>query len=434
MNTLKDLFSVFKGMTHADNPSKPVSIVIIGAGDRGTTYASYALENPSMAKVVGVAEPQTFRRERLVKEHKIPEKNVFADWSDLAKQSQLADAAVIATQDSMHRDPAIALARKGYHLLLEKPMAPDERSCREIVSAVKSSGVMMAVCHVLRYTAYTKKLKELIDSGAIGEVISIQRLEPVGYWHQAHSFVRGNWRREDESSFMLLAKSCHDLDWIRHIIGRRCTAVSSFGSLTHFHEGNRPEDSSTRCLQCDYEPDCPYSAKRIYLRFLERGVTGWPVTVVTPDVSEKGILAALDEGSYGQCVYRCDNDVVDHQVVNMEFEGGQTASFTMMAFTKARPRETRIFGTQGEIFGDGEKIRVHDFLTESEKTYDTSTEGLSSLEAHGGGDFGVIDSFVRAVAYNNPSLILSGPDESLETHLMVFSAERSRKEKRTISI
>ncbi len=421
-------------MSYETPNQRPVSIVIVGAGDRGTTYASYALENPDLARVVGVAEPMTFRRERLVKEHEIPEENVFLDWRDLAKQNQLADAAVIATQDSMHRDPAIALARKGYHLLLEKPMAPDEKSCRQIVNAVKDSGVMMAVCHVLRYTAYTKKLKELIDAGEIGEVISIQRLEPVGYWHQAHSFVRGNWRREDESSFMLLAKSCHDLDWIRYIIGRRCTAVSSFGSLTHFHERNSPDNSSTRCLQCDYEPDCPYSGKRIYLRFLERGTTGWPVNVVTPDVTEKGVLEALDDGPYGQCVYHCDNDVVDHQVVNMEFEGGLTASFTMMAFTKSRPRETRVFGTKGEIFGDGEKIQVYDFLTESEATYETSPKGLSALEAHSGGDFGVIDSFIKAVAMSNPNLILSGPDESLETHLMVFSAERSRKEKRTISI
>jgi predicted dehydrogenase len=385
-----------------------------------------------MAKVVGVAEPQTFRREKMARLYDIPQEHIFTDWKDLAEQPRFADAAVIATQDSLHREPAIALALKGYHLLLEKPMAPDEKSCREIVNTVKDSGVMMAVCHVLRYTEYTKKLKAIIDSGAIGDVVSIQRLEPVGYWHQAHSFVRGNWRREDESSFMLLAKSCHDLDWIRYVIGGRCVAVSSFGSLTHFHEGNKPANSSSLCLQCNFEPDCPYSAKRIYLRFLESGMTEWPLTVVTSDVTEDGILAALKSGPYGKCVYTCDNDVVDHQVVNMEFEGGQTASFTMMAFTKARPRETKIFGTRGEILGDGVKIKVFDFLAESETTYDTSTEGLSTLEAHGGGDFGVIDSFIRAVAENNPGLILSGPDESLETHLMVFSAERSRNEKQTI--
>ncbi|MGD9381940.1 MAG: Gfo/Idh/MocA family oxidoreductase, partial [Candidatus Thorarchaeota archaeon] len=219
---------------------KPVELVIVGAGDRGTVYASYASENPDLAKVVGVAEPRDFYRQRMVEKHDIPRENVFTDWKDLSKKERFADAVVIATQDSMHLGPAIAFANKGYHMLLEKPMAPDEESCKEIVKAALDNRILFAVAHVLRYTSYTRKLKEIIDSGAIGEVISLHRLEPVGYWHQAHSFVRGNWRREDESSFMLLAKSCHDIDWIRHIVGKRCRAISSFGSLVHFREENKP--------------------------------------------------------------------------------------------------------------------------------------------------------------------------------------------------
>jgi len=409
----------------------PVELIIAGAGDRGTVYASYAKAHPKRAKVVGVAEPRDFYRNRMVEEHDIPEENVFTDWRDMSKKKKFADAVIISTQDPDHRDPAIAFARKEYHILLEKPMAPDEKSCRAITKAVLSKDIIFAVSHVLRYTRYTQKLKSIIESGLIGDVMSIQRLEPVGYWHQAHSFVRGNWRNEKESSFMLLSKSCHDLDWIRYIMGKKCTTVSSFGSLSHFRIENKPENAGSNCLECDYEPECPYSAKRFYLKLFEQGRTGWPLRTITTEMSKGGIVHELRIGPYGRCVYECDNDVVDHQVVNMEFEGGETASFTMTGFTKARQRETRIFGTRGEIYGNGTKIQIHEFLSGKTEIIDTSEDTPnvpSSLADHGGGDYALIDTFVSAVAQNNPKLILSGPEETLETHLMTFAAERSRKE------
>lgn len=413
---------------------KPVELIVAGAGDRGFVYASYAREHPDRAQIVGVAEPREFYREKMAQEYHIPEENVFKDWKDMAKRDRFADAVVITMQDKLHRDPAIAFAKKGYHILLEKPMAPDEKSCRDIVKAVTGKSVIFAVAHVLRYTRYTHELKSIVDSGLIGNIVSIQHLEPVGFWHQAHSFVRGNWRSEKESSFMLLTKSCHDLDWIRYIMGKRCVTVSSFGSLIHFKRENKPAMAGNNCLECDYEPDCPYSAKRIYLGFIKRGVTGWPVSVITSDTTSAGVIKALREGPYGRCVYECDNDVVDHQVVSMEFEDGETASFTMTAFTKARQRETRIFGTRGEIYGNGEKIQIYEFLTGRSEVLDISTETPSSLEDHGGGDYELIQAFVSAVAENDPSKILSGPEETLETHLMVFAAERSRKERRVVDL
>jgi len=413
---------------------KQVRLIIAGAGDRGTVYSSFAKEHPERANIVGVAEPRNFYRERMVKEHDIPEENVFTDWKDLAKQEKFADAVIIATQDHMHKDPVIKFAKKGYHILLEKPMAPDEKGCRDIIKAVQGKKIIFAVGHVLRYTRYTKKLKEILDSGRIGDVISLQRLEPVGYWHQAHSFVRGNWRNEKESSFMLLTKSCHDLDWIRYIMGKKCKTVSSFGSLTHFNKENKPENAGDNCLECAYEPLCPYSAKKIYLDFLKRGKTGWPVNVITSDVTKGGIVRAIREGPYGRCVYECDNDVVDHQVVNMEFEGGETASFTMTAFTKARQRETRIFGTRGEIYGNGTKIQIYEFLTGKSEIIDASGKDPSSLADHGGGDYGLISAFIEAVAENDPSKVLSGPEESLESHLIAFAAEKGRKEGKVVEL
>lgn len=413
---------------------KQVRLIIVGAGDRGTVYASYAKEHPEKVKVVGVAEPRDFYRQKMMKEHDIPEVSAFTDWKDLVKEDKFADAVVIATQDHMHRDPAIKFAKKGYHILLEKPMAPDERGCRDIVKAVMDKDIIFAVGHVLRYTRYTKKLKEIIDSGRIGEVISLQRLEPVGYWHQAHSFVRGNWRKESESSFMLLTKSCHDIDWIRYIMGKKCTTVSSFGSLTHFKKENKPANAGENCLDCTYEPLCPYSARKIYLGFLTRGNTGWPVSVITSDTTKGGIIRAIREGPYGRCVYDCDNDVVDHQEVIMEFEGGKTASFTMTAFTKARQREIRIFGTRGEIYGNGTKIQIYEFLTGQSVILDTSSEDPSSLAEHGGGDYGLIHAFIEAVAENDSSKILSGPEETLESHLMTFAAEKARKEGKVVEL
>ena len=407
---------------------KPVDLLVVGAGGRGTGYASFAAAHPDLARVVGVAEPRPYYRDRLIREYGIPAENAFDDWRAAAERPRFADAVIVATQDALHVEPAVAFADRGYHMLLEKPMAPDEDGCRHIVRVALDSGIIFAVCHVMRYTAYTRRLKQLLDSGVIGEVVSLQHLEPVGYWHQAHSFVRGDWRNEKESSSMLLAKSCHDLDWIRYVIGAACAAVSSFGTLKHFRSEEKPAGAGERCLDCDCEPECPYSAKKIYLGRLERGQTGWPVSVLSPELTVAAVTEALRTGPYGRCVYECDNDVVDNQVVNMLFEGGRTASFTMTAFSEMGHRKTYLFGTLGQIYGDGAIIRHYDFNTEKTEVIDTEAADGSILGGHGGGDYGLMSSFVTAVAEGDPGKVLSGPEETLESHLMVFAAERARRE------
>ncbi len=413
---------------------QPVRLIIAGCGDRGATYSQYAAAFPGKAEVVGVAEPRDFYRNRMARTHHVRSENVFTNWEQMAGREKFADAVIIATQDADHVGPAVAFMEKGYDILLEKPLAPNEPDCRRIVEAAVRNDVLFAVCHVLRYTAYTRQLKAIIDSGAIGEIVSIQHLEPVGYWHHADSFVRGPWRNEADSSNMLLAKSCHDLDWLRYIMGERCVKVSSFGGLYHFRPENHPSGAADRCLDCSVEPDCPYSARRIYLGRLERGETGWPLNVLTSDVTVEGVTRALRDGPYGRCVYKCDNDVVDHQVVNMEFESGKTASFTMTGFTEVADRKTRIFGTRGEIYGNGSEIRVFDFLTEQKKVTETHTADVPILSGHGGGDFHLMESFVSAVAERDRTKILSGPQETLETHMMVFAAERARRENRVVEL
>lgn len=405
----------------------PVTFAVVGAGVRGQTYAACAAAT-GKASVVAVAEPRPHARTTLATAHDIPDDAVFDDWRALLDRPRLADVAVIATQDADHVEPAVALARKGYHLLLEKPMATSEADCERIVAAAEEAGVFLAVCHVLRYMPYSRRLKSLVDAGRIGDIVSIEHLEPVGWWHQAHSYVRGNWRREDTSTFMLMAKSCHDLDWLTHVIGRPAERVSSFGGLYEFRPERRPEGAADRCLDCAVESTCPYSAPRIYLPLVSEPDRLWPLSAITEDRSEEGVLTALREGPYGRCVYACDNDVVDHQVVNLEYSGGVTASFTMTAFTPLDFRKTRIFGTRGQIEGDGRSITVHDFVDGSTEVIEVDAGGGATADdGHGGGDQGLVDAFVEAVATGDAGHILSSGRESLATHRLVWAAEHARR-------
>ncbi|MEU8585103.1 Gfo/Idh/MocA family protein [Streptomyces abikoensis] len=405
----------------------PVSLLVIGAGDRGTGYAKWALEHPDRAAVVGVAEPRTVRRARLVEEHGIVPGNAVSDWKELAARGRIADAVLICTLDRAHVEPTEAFAALGYHILLEKPMALDEDSCRRVVTAVEKAGVMLAVGHVLRYTPYTQALKAVVDSGRIGDIVSIQHLEPVGFWHQAHSFVRGNWRNTDGATSMLMAKSCHDLDWLQYIVGESPKRLSSFGRLSHFTPANRPAGAADRCVECPVEADCPYSAARFYGGMLERGEHRWPLGVIVDDFTPRALERALRTGPYGRCVYACDNDVVDHQVVAMEFPGGATATFTMTAFNEAADRKTRIFGTRGELYGDGKSVRIYDFLTRGEEDVTPLRLGeMTAAGGHGGGDAGLMDAFVEAVATGDATRIKSGPRDSLASHMAVLAAERAR--------
>jgi len=414
---------------------KPITLIIVGAGSRGSSFARFAAEHPDLARVVGVAEPRPFYRQRMADQHSLPPEHVAADWPILADRPKFADAVIIATPDRYHAEPAVAFAEKGYAMLLEKPMATNPADCRRIVEAVEKNRILFAVFHDFRYFNYTRVLKETLDSGLIGDVISIQHLEPVGYWHYAHSYVRGNWRNEAESSCMLLAKSCHDIDWLRYILGQRCVQVSSFGSLTHFKKSQKPPKAgeALRCLDCAYEAQCPYSAKRFYMDRLNTGSLGWPLDVITPTFTEEAVLQALRQGPYGRCVYECDNDVVDHQIVNLLYENGATASFTMTGCSEFADRKTTLFGTRGELRGDLSQLVHYDYLTGKTQVIDT-TPPNSPQGGHWDGDVNVLKAFMHAVATGDTSHILSGARETLETHLTVFAAEQSRHEGRVVDV
>lgn len=413
---------------------RPVRLIVVGAGNRGKVYSTYALEHPKRAQVVAVCDLLKYRREYLAHRHNVPAEYVFDNWEDCAAREKFADAVIIATPDAHHAEPTIAFANKGYNILVEKPMAVSEGDCIRMTKAVMDNNVIMAVGHVMRYTPYTQRIRQIVDGGLLGDVISIQHLEPVGYWHAAHSYVRGNWRKEEESTFMLMAKSCHDVDWLRYIMGKKCVRVSSFGSQSHFKKEKKPKEAgeAKRCLDCPIQDTCPYSATTVYLRPAERGFKEWPLSVLAtdgePDV--ENITEALKTGPYGRCVYECDNDVVDNQVVNMEFEGGRTISLSMVSFSHdICVRKTRIFGSHGQLECDGTNIIFHDFRGEgrTEKIY-CDPAPPTRMSGHSGADYYLMRNFVNAVDKKNASFVLSGPLETLESHLIVFQAERARKE------
>jgi len=327
---------------------RAVTIALVGTGNRGHAYSRFVERYPDRARIVAVADPRTERRDLLARRFEVGPDRRFSDWWELAARGRVADAVVIATPDHDHVAPARRFAELGYHILLEKPIAPTRAECVEVVDAVEKAGVILAVCHVLRYTAYTDAVRRYVAEDRLGQLVGVNHLEPVGWWHFAHSYVRGNWRRLDASGPTILTKCCHDLDWLRYVVGRAAVSVSSHGGLHHFTPANRPAGAADRCLDCAVEPDCPYSATRLYLGCLgDERRERWPLSIVTLDATEQGVRQALRDGPYGRCVYACDNDVVDHQVVRIDFEGGVTATLTMSAFTPLGHRRTQIMGTRG---------------------------------------------------------------------------------------
>lgn len=408
---------------------KPLKIAVIGAGNRGREiYGGYALQHPHEVQVHAAAEPDLKRLKLISKEHCIPEERQFSDWRHFADQPHLCDAVLICTGDRDHADAAKECIERGYHVLLEKPISADPKTCREIIEKAESAGVILTVAHVLRHTPFFSKIKQLLDQGAVGRLTAIQHNENIGYSHFAHSYVRGNWRRSDTSSPLILAKSCHDLDLLHWFADSPCRSVSSAGSLTHFRKESAPDNAPDFCLEgCPHLQTCPYAADRIYLPSRH----AWPATVISADQSLEACLQALKKGPYGRCVYRCDNTVVDHQASIFTFENGVTASFVLSAFTHDISRTMKLMGTHGEIRAHFEKqeIELLDFTDCSRQLLYPA--GGHTRGIHGGGDAGLMRSFLEAVRTRNHAKIFPAR-EALPSHQMAFAAESSRISGRTV--
>lgn len=412
---------------------KPVTVAIVGLGSRGgDAYASCQKLFPEKMKIVAIADIIPEKVDYISKEYNVPKEMCFESAEHLLQENQLADVLFICTQDRQHVGHALPALRKGYDLLLEKPISPDLQECREILQTAHELHRKVVVCHVLRYTPYYRKLKEVLDSGRIGDVVTVMGIENVGYYHHAHSFVRGNWRRSDETSPMILQKCCHDFDMLLYLTGKTCNKVSSFGSTYLFREDKAPLGSSDRCLNgCRVQEHCPFDCEKIYITNEKTGVlnghTEWPNNVLTLYPTESSIRKALQDGPYGRCVYRCDNTVLDHQVVNLEMTDGSTISFTMSGFSEKISRYTKFMGTKGEIIADmgANTIEIWEFGKDYELIDMKKLE--MDLTGHGGGDSRLVESFLDLISDSGTSVPgISSLEVSVESHYIALAAEKSR--------
>ena len=406
---------------------KPITAITCGAGNRGNVYGGYSLQYPDQLDIVGVAEPIAIRNERYAQKHNIKDENRFNTWEDVFKRPKFADAIIITTPDNLHYGPCMKALELGYDVLLEKPISPSEKECRDILKLAKKTGRIVAVCHVLRYAPYFVKLKEIMQSGVLGEIVSIQHMEPVEHIHMSHSYVRGNWHNSKETTPIILAKSCHDLDILKWLLEKNCTNIQAFGNLKWFTSKNAPEGSTDRCTDgCKVEGKCPYSALDIYYRKRQRNYV-----FDLPDDKDKQaayVLEQLKTTNYGRCVYKMDNDQPDHYTTNILFQDGVTAAFSMEAFTSYEGRRTRVMGSLGDVVGDMTSFTMTDFLTGKKTEWKQDTDG------HGGGDWRLVTDWINAISKRDPSLLTSTIDASIESHVMGFMAEESRKTKKVMEV
>lgn len=408
---------------------KTIKVILIGAGGRGNTYTDMMKEANGKFEVVGVAEPIADRRNHIKEKWGLSDDVCFEDYKPLLALPKFADVAVIATMDRMHTEPAMMAIEKKYDLLLEKPVAPTPEECLQIEKCAKENNVKVLICHVLRYTDFYKRLKQIIDDGLIGEVVSVDAMECVGNVHQSHSFVRGNWGNSDESSPMILQKSCHDMDILQWLIGKKCTRVSSFGSLTYFTEKNAPADSPEYCIDgCPHGETCPYNAVKLYFDDKDNAWFRCASSKKTYPTDED-ITEVLKNTQYGKCVFKCNNNVVDHQVVNLEFDGGAVVSFNMNAFNTGG-RTIRLMGTKGEVkacFGEP-TLDYYNFETKEHTELKIADEAVddSIVGGHGGGDDGIIDALYKYIVDGVTDKSTSEIDISVDNHMIAFAAEEAR--------
>ena len=454
----------------------PITAILIGAGQRGALdYAPYALQHPDELRFVAVAEPIPERRQRFTRQHSLPTENVYESWEPLLARPKMADAALICTQDQQHTAPALAALQTGYEVLLEKPMATRQEECIQLVETAERTGRQLHICHVMRYTRHARTIRQIIQSGALGEIINIDHRENVSYWHMAHSYVRGNWANTAQSSPMILAKCCHDFDILLWWLGQRCVRLSSAGGLRHFRPENAPPGAPPRCLDgCPAEKTCPYYAPFIYIDLvplwrsfaatasgfprwvmqanlrapgliktlggvipLLRQVSeyrAWPRSVVALDPTPENVLEALRHGPYGRCVYHCNNDVVDHQSVLMQFEGGISVNLTMHGHSHIEYRTTRIEGTRGTLLAElglgGAWVEVRQHRSGKIERLDTSPP---LGEGHGGGDRELMAAFVRSLRSGGEQALTLGR-QALQSHLLAFAAERARLSESVVAV
>lgn len=420
--------------------ARAVTVAIIGAGLRATGYARYALKHPERMRIVAIAEPNPVRRQAVGDEHSVPASMRFESYEDLLSREQLADAVINGTMDHLHHASSMPLLQRGYHMLLEKPIARSEAHVRELIAAARQHRRTVMICHVLRYAPFYAKLKQLVTAKTIGDIVSMHTSENVAYHHMATSFIRGRWNSRERSSPMLLQKCCHDMDIIAWLLsGVQPVRVASFGSLTHFRRENAPPGSALRCLDgCEIESTCQYSARAIHItQKLHQGYA-WESIEHLSNPTEKDKLRSLrTDNPYGRCVWHCDNDVVDRQTVIVEFANGVTVSHDMFCATARATRNIHLVGTLGEIEGDMEAAELRVRRPQRVAGQPFSEELIrtdAGSDGHGGGDERLIADFISVLRGDAASAGATRIEDSLAGHLIAFAADRSMLERRVIEL
>ena len=407
-------------------------LALVGAGERGMVYSRYAHEILG-AHITAVADLDRGKRERARELFGIPAEMVFEDAMDLINAVTDVDALIIATLDRAHYAQAMAGLERGFHLLLEKPISPDPLECLNICRKAQEKQRSVTVCHVLRYSPFFVRLREILASQSLGRIIAIEHTENIGNYHMAHSFVRGNWRNSGLSSPIIMQKSCHDMDILLWLTGKHARRISSAGSLRYFVPGNAPAGSTGRCLDCPVSDGCRFDARKVYLPI----AGSWPATALTRDQSREGIMKALREGPYGRCVFRCDNNVCDHQSTLIEFEDGVTACFTLSGMTNNIRRTLHIMCEDGEIWGDDSKgeIRISRFRSSVTEEYREETIYIGDVSgSHNGGDEGLMRDFAAGIQGERSTDSRTSVQKSVESHLMACAAEEARLHGCTIDL
>lgn len=396
-------------------------VSVLGYGGRGNVYtrcfAACGVE------IAAVCDPDPNRLE-IAKQYT---DNLYRDEDLFFAAGKLSEMLVISTMDRLHYRQAMRALDLGYDILLEKPIATDAEACIQIAKKAKEKNCNVIVCHVLRYTPFFRQIKTMLESEKFGKMITLQLTENVGYYHFAHSYVRGNWRNKETSSPVILAKSCHDLDIINWLVDEKCTHISSFGSLNLFCPENAPEGSGTRCRDCGCADKCIFNCYKLYTNEEYERIAGLARHGHLGKGAEEIINALNQENEpLGRCVYHCDNDVFDNQIVNMQFANGVHAQFMLTAFSEHLDRQIRICCEKGEIYGNIDSKAVHSILfgQKEETVYLQQVE--EEYSSHGGGDMGIVQGVIAF--YKNGTDCASVVEQSVSSHLMCFAAERSANE------
>lgn len=409
-----------------------MEFALIGAGQRGMTYARYAFYEKKI-KIAAVVEPDERRRKQAADEFSIPDNLQFSNAESFFKFGKICEMVIIASMDRDHYTETMAALETGYDILLEKPISPSPEECLDIQRKAEELNKKVIICHVLRYTNFFSEIKKILDSGRLGKIVSIDHSENIGNFHMAHSFVRGNWRNSNLSSPLIMQKSCHDMDLLVWLTDSTAEKISSFGDLTYFIEKNAPENSTERCIDCPAADSCRFDARKQYMPAAGQ----WPATLLSDSYSKKDVLEVIKTSPYGKCVYKCDNNVCDHQVSIIQFKNGVTATFNLSGFTNKVHRSIHIMCEDGELYGDDDAnlIKIIPFRSNDvDKFEEVLIHPEKSEGGHNGGDEGLMEEVISLMedrrGMNKDSKSSIG--RSVESHIMAYAAEKSRVTEKTV--